>query len=91
MSRIHILKGFSGIDGALWVLKFHPGLPSRQDMAHTVAQNGYTVTNKRVSIKCLFNSNPTILMLRVSPQLRFWKRNCGKQRKSDVKGNKAKS
>ena len=47
MPRIHILKGFSGIDGALWVLKFHPGLPSRQDMAHTVAQNGYTVTNKR--------------------------------------------
>ena len=35
------------MDGALWVLKFHPGLPSRQDMARTAAQNGYTVTNKR--------------------------------------------
>ena len=33
--------------GALWVLKFHPGLPSRQDMARATAQNGYTVTNKR--------------------------------------------
>lgn len=47
MSRIHILKGFSGLSGALWILKFHPGLPSRQDMASTASQNGYTVTNKR--------------------------------------------
>lgn len=47
MPRIHILKGFSGIEGALWVLKFHPGLPSRQEMARTATQNGYVVTNKR--------------------------------------------
>lgn len=47
MSRIHILKGFSGIEGALWVLAFHPRLPSRQDMALTASQNGFTVTNKR--------------------------------------------
>ena len=47
MSRIHILKGFSGIDGALWVLAFHPRLPSRQDMALTASQNGFIVTNKR--------------------------------------------
>ena len=47
MSRIHILKGFSGIDGALWVLAFHPRLPSRQDMALTASQNGFPVTNKR--------------------------------------------
>ena len=47
MSRIHILKGFSGLSGALWVLKFHPGLPSRQEMARLADQNGYTVTNKR--------------------------------------------
>ncbi len=47
MSRIHILKGFSGIEGALWVLKFYPGLPSRQEMARTATQNGYVVTNKR--------------------------------------------
>ena len=47
MSRIHILKGFSGLDGALWVLKYHPSLPSRNDMINIAIENSYTVTNKR--------------------------------------------
>ena len=47
MSRIHIIKGFSGLDGALWVLKYHPGLPNRKDMVNIAIKNGYTVTNKR--------------------------------------------
>ena len=46
MSRIHILKGFSDLDGALWVLKYHPALRTRSDIVQTALENGYTVTNK---------------------------------------------
>ena len=46
MSRIHILKGFSDLDGALRVLKFHPGLPTRQEVVRTAIENGDIVTDK---------------------------------------------
>lgn len=46
MARIHILKGFSDLNGALWALKYHPGLTSRRELACTVNENGYTVTDK---------------------------------------------
>ena len=46
MSRIHILKGFSDLDGALWVLKYHPGLRSRSDIVQTILENGRTVTDR---------------------------------------------
>ena len=46
MSRIHILKGFSDLDGALWVLKYHPGLRTRSDIINTILENGITVTDK---------------------------------------------
>ena len=46
MSRIHILKGFSDVDSALWALKYHPGPRSRSDLVQIVRDNGYTVANK---------------------------------------------
>lgn len=46
MSRIHILKGFSDVDSALWVLKYHPGPQSRSDLVQKVRDNGYTVPNE---------------------------------------------
>jgi hypothetical protein len=46
MSRIHILKGFSDLDGALRVLKFHPGLPTRQEVVCAAIENGDIVTDK---------------------------------------------
>lgn len=53
MSRIHILKGFSDLDSALWVLKYHPGLPTRSDLVHMALENGYTVTNKDYEVVLL--------------------------------------
>ncbi|MCY3723777.1 MAG: hypothetical protein OXG97_16270 [Candidatus Poribacteria bacterium] len=50
MSRIHILKGFSDVDSALWVLKYHPGPRSRADLVQIVRDNGYTVANKDYEI-----------------------------------------
>ena len=46
MSRIHILKGFPDLDGALWVLKYHPGLRSRSDIVQTILENGRTVRDR---------------------------------------------
>ena len=46
MSRIHILKGFSDLDGALWVLKYHPGLRTRFEIVDTIIKNSITVTDK---------------------------------------------
>ena len=46
MSRIHILKGFSDLDGALWVLKYHPKLRSRSDIVRTILENGRIVTDR---------------------------------------------
>jgi len=53
MPRIHILKGFSDLDSALWVLKYHPGLPTRPDIVRTARENGFTVTNKDYEIVLL--------------------------------------
>ncbi len=47
MSRIHILKGFSDLEGALWVLKYHPELQNRKKIVQCALQNGYTVTDER--------------------------------------------
>jgi hypothetical protein len=46
MSRIHILKGFSDVDSALWVLKYHPGPRSRSDLVQIVRDKGYMVANE---------------------------------------------
>lgn len=46
MSRIHILKGFSDLDGALWGLKYHPDLQKRSDIVQTILENGRTVTDR---------------------------------------------
>ena len=46
MSRIHILKGFSDLDGALWVLKYHPDLQKRSDIVQTILESGRTVTDR---------------------------------------------
>ena len=47
MSRIHILKGFSDLEGALWVLKYHPELQNRRKIVQCALQNGYTVTDEK--------------------------------------------
>ena len=52
MSRLHILKGFSDLESALWVLKDKPGL-QRPDMVRTVREKGFTVTNKAYEIVLL--------------------------------------
>ncbi len=44
--RIHILKGFSDLEGALWVLKYYPGPGTRSDIVNTILQNGFLVTDK---------------------------------------------
>ena len=44
MARLHILKGFSDLESALWVHKHHPGLTIRQ-MVRTARENGYEVTD----------------------------------------------
>jgi hypothetical protein len=46
MPRLHILKGFSDLDGALWVLKYHPGLRTRPEIISTILANGFTVTDR---------------------------------------------
>ena len=46
MPRLHILKGFSDLDGALWVLKYHPGLRTRPEIISTILANGFTVTDQ---------------------------------------------
>ena len=46
MSRIHILKGFSDLDGALWVLKYHPELRTQSDIISIILKNGITVIDK---------------------------------------------
>ncbi|MYB94330.1 hypothetical protein F4054_17555 [Candidatus Poribacteria bacterium] len=56
MSRIHILKGFSDVDSALWVLKYHPGTRSRADLVQIVRDNGYTVANKDYEIILLLTA-----------------------------------
>ncbi len=45
MPRIHILKGFSDVDSALWVLRYHPGIQNRSDLVQIVRDNGYMVAN----------------------------------------------
>ena len=44
MARSHILKGFSDLESALWIHKYHPGLTIRQ-MVRTALENGYEVTD----------------------------------------------
>ena len=46
MSRIHVLKGFSDLEGALWIMKYHPELKSRSDIVNTILENGWSVTDK---------------------------------------------
>ena len=46
MARIHILKGFSDLDGALWVLKYNPGLRARSTIVDTILGNGFIVNNR---------------------------------------------
>lgn len=46
MPRLHILKGFSDLDGALWALKYHPGLRTRPEIISTILASGYTVTDR---------------------------------------------
>lgn len=45
MARSHILKGFSDLESALWVHKYHPGLKTIRKMVKTASENGYTVTD----------------------------------------------
>ena len=52
MSRLHILKGFSDLESALWVLKDKPSL-QRPDMVHAVREKGFIVTNKAYEIVLL--------------------------------------
>ena len=46
MARIHILKGFSDLDGALWVLKYHSGLRTRSEIVGAILENGFTVSDR---------------------------------------------
>ena len=45
MARSHILKGFSDLESALWVHKYHPGLTTIRQMVKIALENGYTVTD----------------------------------------------
>ena len=71
MLRLHILKGFSDLESALWVLKDKPGL-QRPDMVRAVREKGFTVTNKAYEIVLL---------------LREWGLAEGKQQKLTLAGN----
>jgi len=44
MSRTHILKGFSDVNAALWVCKYHPGLKLK-DMVRAAIDNGYNIAD----------------------------------------------
>ena len=46
MPRLHILKGFSDLDGALWALRYHPGLQTRPEIISTILANGFAVTDR---------------------------------------------
>ena len=46
MARIHILKGFSDLGGALWVLKYHPELCTRSEIVDTILENGLIVSDR---------------------------------------------
>ena len=46
MPRLHILKGFSDLEGVLWVLKYHPRLRTRPEIISTILTNGFTVTDQ---------------------------------------------
>ena len=46
MPRLHILKGFSDLEGALWALKYHPELRTRPEIISTILANGFTVTDR---------------------------------------------
>ena len=46
MPRLHILKGFSDLNGVLWALKYHPGLRTRSEIISTILANGFTVTDQ---------------------------------------------
>ncbi|MYD63886.1 MAG: hypothetical protein F4W91_22885 [Gemmatimonadetes bacterium] len=45
MARSHILKGFSDLESALWIHKYHPGLTIRRQMVKVALENGYSVTD----------------------------------------------
>lgn len=81
MSRIHILKGFSDIKSALWVLKYHPGPRSRSDLVQMVVDNGYTVANKDYEIILLLTEwrlahrKPQELTQKGMEFYRLWERN----------------
>ena len=44
MARSHILKGFSDLESALWIHKYHSGLTIRK-MVKVALENGYEVTD----------------------------------------------
>ena len=46
MQRIHILKGFTDLEGALWGLKYHPGQRTRSNLVCTILDNGFLVTDR---------------------------------------------
>lgn len=45
MARSHILKGFSDLESALWVHKYHPGLKTIRQIVKMALENGYPVTD----------------------------------------------
>ena len=45
MARSHILKGFSDLESALWIHKYHPGLTTIRQMVRMALENGYSVTD----------------------------------------------
>ena len=46
-SRMDVNKGFSDLDGALWVLKNRPRLQKLEDMVRAAMENGYSVTDRK--------------------------------------------
>ena len=54
MARSHILKGFSDLESALWVYKYHSGLTIKE-MIKVALENGYAVTDKNYEISQLLH------------------------------------
>jgi len=44
MARSHILRGFSDLESALWLHKYHSGLTIKE-MVNVALENGYTITD----------------------------------------------
>ena len=45
MARSHILKGFSDLESALWIHKYHSRLTTIRQMVRMALENGYSVTD----------------------------------------------